>query len=58
MLNPTSKFKFAATTDSSSELYFKRNENLNGMYYFMRKYRVNSTEVGIKKLLNGLVRYW
>ena len=53
MLNPTSKFKFAATIDSSSELYFKWHENLNQMYYFMKRYGVNSTEVGIKKLLNG-----
>uniref|UniRef100_A0A7M5TSA6 Uncharacterized protein n=2 Tax=Clytia hemisphaerica TaxID=252671 RepID=A0A7M5TSA6_9CNID len=52
MQNPTSKFKFAATKDSSSENYFKRYEKLKPIYYFMRKYSVNSTEVGIKKLLN------
>eukprot|EP00795_Rhopilema_esculentum_P014569 gene14569-5642_t len=53
--NPTSNFKFATIKSSSLEEYFRfsTNSHFHNMHLFMHQYNINTTEDGIKKLLNG-----
>ena len=55
--HPTDEFKFATSRDTSIEMFFKSSPNpqYNRMYYFMKKYNVNSTDEGLNKTLQGYV---